>query len=490
MNRGLLGLGRWSLTINRGEWKPRNFDVLIIELLQYALQGKVSKILLSLPSRHGKSTLISKNFVSYYLTHFPNESVILSSYEQKLASKFGKEVRETINEFGKLSPYNIRISQDTKAKNNFQVNKPYKGEMIAVGSGGALMGFGASLFIVDDPVKNVKDAESEVKQADLKDWFGATAKSRLQTRKNGKPPIIIVIAQRLDTMDLHGIIKTNEPHTPARNALAQLRSGAIIPEDVWVDFTLPAICEDPTDDLLGRKKGEVLWEKQRSFDWLMAEKRAMGSYLFNCIYQNSPKEREGNIIKREWLTDKNGKWNCIIDKTEVPTGTPILRYWDLAASQKKKRSKKRIETDKSSAMLGTDDGTYFYILDWKKGKWSAKKVLRRFKQVCEEDTNQIDIYIEQEPASQSKILIQNLQDEYPDYYIRPDKVSNSKRIRAFQLEALIEDRKFRIVKGEWNEDLLEELISFTGEEGGADDGVDCCTGLLNRFRRKIPEIIA
>ena len=70
---GVLGLGRWSIYINNGYWQPRDFDVLIIELLQYALQGRVSKILLGVPSRHGKSTLISKNFASYFLAHFPND---------------------------------------------------------------------------------------------------------------------------------------------------------------------------------------------------------------------------------------------------------------------------------------------------------------------------------------------------------------------------------------------------------------------------------
>ena len=53
---GTMGLGRWSIYINNGFWKPRDFDVLIIELLQYAIQGRVSGILLGVPSRLGMST--------------------------------------------------------------------------------------------------------------------------------------------------------------------------------------------------------------------------------------------------------------------------------------------------------------------------------------------------------------------------------------------------------------------------------------------------
>ena len=82
------GIGEWSILINNGYWRPRKHDILIIELLQYALQGKVSKILLGVPSRHGKSTLISKNFASYFLAHFPNDKVILTAYSQIIKGYF------------------------------------------------------------------------------------------------------------------------------------------------------------------------------------------------------------------------------------------------------------------------------------------------------------------------------------------------------------------------------------------------------------------
>ena len=78
---GDLSLGEWSILVNNGLWAPRDFDLVIIELLEKALQGKVSRILLSVPSRHGKSTLISRNLASYFLAHYPNDKVILSGFE-------------------------------------------------------------------------------------------------------------------------------------------------------------------------------------------------------------------------------------------------------------------------------------------------------------------------------------------------------------------------------------------------------------------------
>lgn len=482
-DHGTLGIGRWSVLVNNGSWRPRNFDVLIIELLQYALQGKVSNILLGVPSRHGKSTLISKNFASYFLSHFPDDQIILSSYSQSLASEFGGQVKEIINYYGELSPYKVRLSADSKAKNKFRLNHPYRGQMLAVGAGGSILGFGAGLFIIDDPIKSVADAESKVIRKKLADWFEGTAKSRLQRRANGLPPIMIIIAQRLHLMDLHGIVKEREEVIPAKKAFEILRNGGEIAPHVFVDLNIPAICEDPAEDLLGRAKGEVLWEAQRDLEWLMAAKKSMGSYLFNAIYQGNPQERSGNIFKREWFMDEQtNKIKNQIPLEKVPTDTPYLRYWDFAASGE--------DGDETAGMLTTYDGEYLYLVDLVNGKYSSRQLLKKFQRTCLSDGKKVKVKIEQEPGSGSKALIQKFRQEksLKGYHIRGDKVMLKKNVRSFDLEALAEDGKVMMVKADWNEKLIDQLVAFTGEEGGVDDIADVCTGSARHWlrpRRKV-----
>lgn len=481
---GVLGLGRWSVYINEGRWEPRDFDVLIIELLQYAMQGKVSKILLGVPSRHGKSTLISKNFASYFLAHFPDEKIILSSYSQNLASEFGGQVKSILNHYGYLSPYNPKLSTDSKAKNKFKLNAPFSGQMLAVGAMGSILGYGAGLFIVDDPIKNIADAESKIKQQKLADWFGGTAKTRLEKRSNGLPPIMIIIAQRLHLNDLHGIVRETEPTIPANEAFKILREGGEINPNVWVDLNIPAICEDPEKDLLGRSRGQVLWEEQRSYDWLMAEKKSMGSYLFNAIYQGEPQERDGKIFKREWFESPvTGKYNCLIDKSEVPTDTPLLRYWDFGASGD--------DGDETAGMLSTYDGEYLYFLDLVHGHYSSRELLRVFKKTAFRDEKGTIIKIEQEPGSGSKLLITKFRQdsELKGYRLRADKVKTKKNIRSFDLEAICEDLHVKMVKAPWNEKLISQLISFTGEDGKADDMVDAATGSARHWLRKRRRVV-
>ena len=482
-NHGTMGLGRWSIAINEGRWIPRNFDLIIIELLQYALQGKISKILLGVPSRHGKSTLISKNLTSYFLAHFPDEQVILSSYSQQLASEFGGQVKNIINHYGYLSPYNVTISSDSKAKNKFNMAKPYNGQMLAIGAAGSILGFGAGLFIIDDPIKNIAEAESTKLQNKLKDWLGGTAKTRLQKRTNGLPPIMIVIAQRLHLKDLHGIIKETEPVIDAKTALEILRNGGEIDPNTWVDMNIPAICEDPEKDILGRKPGEVLWEQQRNYEWLMSEKSAMGSYLFNAIYQGNPQERDGEIFRREWFEDPTtGKLKNLISLEDLPLGLPLLRYWDFGASAD--------AGDGTSGLLTGYDGKYLYFIDWIGGKYSTTKLLRKFKETAISDGKKTMIKVEQEPGSGSKIMLSQFRQDknLRTFTMRSDKVQVSKKIRAFELEAAIEDQRWKMVKAHWNDKFVNQLVAFTGEDGGEDDIVDTATGSARhwlRTRRKV-----
>ena len=483
MNHGVLGLGRWSILIHEGKWRPRNFDVLIIEFLQYAIQGKVSKILLSIPRRHGKSTLISKNFTSYFLAHFPDDNVILSSYSQLLASQFGKDCKNIIKHYGQLSPYNVELAEDSKANNKFNMKKPYSGQMLAVGAAGSIMGFGANLFVVDDPIKSPKEARSKTIQYNLEEWFEGVAKTCLETRSNGLPPIMIVIAQRLDIHDLHGIIKENEPYIDANEAIQTLRTGGCIDPNTWVVLNLPAICEDPETDLLGRSMGEVLWPEQRSKSWLEAEQKAMGSYLFNAIYQGKPTQREGNIFKPEYFYDERGELlpEILTNNSELPDDMNMMRYWDFAASGD--------EGDATAGLLTGWNTDEMVINGLVHGKFSAHTTLNRFEVTTLKDGRNVKVIIEQEPGSGSKLLITKFRRsrKLKGISIKRDKVQINKLDRCFDLEILAETGRIKFNTDKINNKkiklICDELISFNGEDGGEDNIVDTMSGSARHWMR-------
>ena len=475
----------WLYGVNQhnNNWHIRDFDIEIARLIDAAIDGRVSKILLSVPSRHGKSTLISKLLASYFLSYYPNDHVILSAYSQNLASQFGGQVKDIINYYGEtLSPYNVKLSTDSHAKNKFNL-QGYDGQMIAVGANGSLMGFGAGLFIVDDPIKNIADADSEVKQQNLREWFNGVVRSRLERRSNGRPPIIIVIAQRLHIKDLHGIIKENSPYINGKEAFEILDNGGTIPFNTWVDLNIPAICTNAEQDILNRKVGDVLWPYQRNYEWLMNEKKEIGSYLFNAIYQGEPTERDGNIFKREWFM--NTETNEIYRQVDyVPEDLPRMRYWDFGASGKK--------GDATAGALTAWDGNNFYILDINTGKYSASQVLSTFERTALKDGVDTKIRIEQEPGAGSKLLINQFRRNptFKKYNIRGDKVKLKKNVRSFNLEALAEAGRVYWLRGDWNQKIIDHLVSFTGQDGKPDDITDSLTGSCNIWKKPRKKVYA
>ena len=71
--------------------------------------------------------------------------------------------------------------------------------MVTVGFGGPLTGRGADLLLIDDPIKNRADANSQVQRDHLYDWWTSTARTRLEPGGS-----IIVIMTRWHDDDIFG----------------------------------------------------------------------------------------------------------------------------------------------------------------------------------------------------------------------------------------------------------------------------------------------
>jgi predicted phage terminase large subunit-like protein len=172
----------------------------------------------------------------------------------------------------------------------------------------------------------------------------------------------------------------------------------------------------------------------------------------------------------------------LIDRKDLPQDLPMMRYWDFAASGK--------EGDGTSGLLTGYDGENLYFIDLIAGKFSSSETLKVFKRTAKKDGKSVLIKIEQEPGAGSKLLINAFRrdKELKRYHIRSDKVRMAKNIRSFDLEALSEDGKVYFCKADWNMKLIDQLVSFTGADGGEDDIVDTATGSAKHWlhkRRKI-----
>ena len=193
------GLARY---VTRGAWKiAPHLDLLSRRLVAVAC-GEVRRLLVVMPPRHGKSLLCSVFFPAWYLGTYPDRRVILASYESDFAAGWGRKTRDVLEEHGPL--FGVSLRSDSSAANRWDI-AGRAGGMISVGVGGAATGRGADLFIIDDPVKSLEDAQSEAMSRRAWDWYRGVARTRLEPGG-----AIVLIMTRWAEQDLAGRLLAGE----------------------------------------------------------------------------------------------------------------------------------------------------------------------------------------------------------------------------------------------------------------------------------------
>lgn len=391
-----------------------------------------------LPPRHSKSITVSETFPSYFIGKNLNRRVILVSYGDNLARKFGRANRNKLEEYGE-EIFGIKLSKDNSAVTNWGIDG-YRGGMISAGIGGAITGEGADLLIIDDPIKNRKEANSKVYRNMIWDEWQNTLYTRLQP--NGS---VIIILTRWHEDDLAGRLLNSE-YGEVEN---------------WDIIKLPAIAEE--NDLLGRKIGEPLWPEY-GFDekWARATKTAVGSMTWASLYQQRPSPSEGNIVKREWWQFYN-KLPAEFDE--------IIQSWDCSFK----------ETETGSYVVGQvwgRKGADKYLIDQIRARMDFTKTLKAIKNMTIKYPNARLKLIEDK--ANGTAIINVLRKEISG--IVPVNPRGSKESRASAVSADIEAGNVYLPSqsiASWVNDYIEEWASFPNGEN--DDQVDATTQALDRL---------
>src|SRR3974390_3292630 len=63
---------------------------LIVSYLEAVERGEISRLMIFMPPRHGKSLLASTMFPAWYLGRHPNRDVMFATYGQELSDDFGR----------------------------------------------------------------------------------------------------------------------------------------------------------------------------------------------------------------------------------------------------------------------------------------------------------------------------------------------------------------------------------------------------------------
>lgn len=260
------------------------------------MNGERPVIILGAPPQHGKSDIVSRYLPAYIFGKYPDLRIAGLSYGKDLASDMNRDVQRIMmsDEYAALFPLSCLnakrvVTIEVEAKRNSETFEVVgrKGTYISQGVGGPLTGKKVDLGIIDDPIKNSKEALSPTTKQSVWNWYVSTFKTRL-SKNSGE----IIMATRWATDDLSGRVIDKNPQAEV--------------------LVFPAI----------NHNNEALVPELHPLDKLLETKAILGDYFWSAMYQQSPKPGDGQIFHEEFV------------KYYLPKDLPakfdkVIHSWDM-----------------------------------------------------------------------------------------------------------------------------------------------------------------
>lgn len=270
--------------VHRGRWLQGKHLLFICKEVQKFIESYTGHpydiLIIQMPPQHGKSMCITETLPSWFLGKWPEKRVIEASYNETFAQRFGRRTRDKIAEFGK-EIFDIELSKSVNSNEEFELTNKIGG-MKSRGLMSGITGNPAELIIIDDPIKNREEADSETNREKQWDEWQNSIKTRCAAGAK-----VIVIMTRWHEDDLAGRLKIAE-------------------KDFTTSINIP--CEAEENDPLGREPGEALFpEIGKDNEWLRQYKQSYindpnngGMRAWLALFQGRPSAQEGSIFKRHW----------------------------------------------------------------------------------------------------------------------------------------------------------------------------------------------
>jgi len=266
--------------------------------------GKSPRLIVCMPPRHGKSTIVSQVWPVWHFGQHPDHTFISSSYAESLANRNSFKARELAADVGaQVFPHAApRAGRGAVVEWGTDGGAIYK----AIGVGGGLTGHGGHIAMVDDPIKDREQAESPIWRAKVWDWYRDVLYTRLAPGGG-----ILVMMTRWHDDDLVGRL------------LAEQSNGG----DQWDLVVYPALA---TEDEPQRAKGEALHPDRFPADRLEQIRAVLGDRAFSALYGQDPVPAKGGTIRSDYL-DRTYSFDAMPARSWF---RQIFQSWDTAKKDK------------------------------------------------------------------------------------------------------------------------------------------------------------
>lgn len=321
-------------------WVHRDICERLEKFSDDVVKGLSPRLMLLMPPRHGKSRIASQAFPAWHLGRNPTHEFIAASYNVALAMTFSRKVQAMLEDprypFDKMSVdpakgtgQNVTLDPNNRSAESWGL-ADHDGAYIAAGVNGGVTGKGAHVLVIDDPIKNAEEADSETTRESLWDWYTSTAYTRLSPGGG-----VLVIQTCWHDDDLAGrlqqVMQANVDD-PDVDVFEIVKYPAIAECDEWINPTTKEITrvESPDapmrEDLveptrlachraaaharasnaavvaagltLLRAKGEPLHPERYDILKLMRIKKTLPIRFWSALYQQNPVPDDGAFFTR------------------------------------------------------------------------------------------------------------------------------------------------------------------------------------------------
>jgi predicted phage terminase large subunit-like protein len=446
-------------TKSRYEVQPHH--QLLADALMKVAAGEIPNLAISLPPQTGKSTLATRGFMPWYWGKFPTKSMMMGGYAQAFVeSEFGSAIRATVesSQYQQIFP-GVTFKPGSRSKEHMELEQG--GKLSLLGRGGSGTGRPADGgFLIDDPIKDAKEADSVTIRNDVWNWFTRVVETRCNFWSWK-----IIIQTRWHEDDLIGrLTDPQNPHYDKHIA------------DQWVYINIPLLMDNPEiAAALGKKVGDPLWPERFPLK-LIENRRRMDPIGFSALCQGRPTPPEGAFYKRQQL------FGYMPD--DMPKNARYYITGDLAVSTERKGNKTCV-----GLWLLDENDTLYLAPDLYWDKKQADESVDEIIAICQRwpvfegwfEKHQLERAI-------GPFLRKRMEEEQLYTPFGSLTLNGSKGARAISIRGRMAQGKVRFpMFAPWWPQAQDQLLKFTGSGDDAED--DFCD-MLSLMGQAMDEQIA
>ena len=419
-------------------WVHKDVAMRLERFSQQVADGLSPRLMIQMPPRTGKSQEASIHYPAWHLGNYPHHEFITCSYSGSLAMGFSRKVRGALRDPDhKLLFPACTLDPDNQNAEGWMTTKG--GGFTPAGVGGPITGKGAHILLIDDPVKNAEEAESQTVRQAIKDWYASTAYTRLAPGGG-----VLVIQTRWHEDDLSGWLESQMDEDEG---------------DTFEIVRYPAIA---MEDEAYRFKDEALHPERYDEVALARIKRAVGPRVWDALYQQQPTSEEGGYFNTSMMR--------MYDDGDLPDEDELVFYtaWDLAIG--------KLERNDFSVgiTVAVDIDENIWVVGLVHKRMDAYEIVESMLDLNVRYKERLvgiekgHISMTMEPILEQRIK-ERKQYEFPVHLMNPGKRDKEARARAIQ-GRMRQGKVFFPRDAEWLGKLRKELLSFPF--GKHDDIVD------------------